>query len=135
MKSLIFGLALLLLPFSAFSQSQQPGPLEVVQNQLEALASENWELAYGYAAPEVRLMFRSPEVFKRMVNQGYAYMLEPQDAQLTLVERSEEAALIEAIFVSQKNQVNRVAYSLRLLPNGQWLIAGVIALTSMDAAA
>ena len=137
MKFFIIPLMVLLsaiAPAQAEQSQQALTPVEVVESQLEAFATGNWELAYGYAAPEIKAMFPSPEIFETMVTNGYGYMLEPLDAAVSLVEMRESRALVEAVFVSEKTAVDRVGYMLIRGIDKQWRISGVFPFQQKDSA-
>ena len=80
-------------------------PVQVVQSQLEAFATGDWDTAYSFAAPSIKAAFPSPQIFEAMVNHGYSYMLEPLDAAVSLVDQDERQAIVEAVFVSDKTDV------------------------------
>lgn len=120
--------------YKADPQNPPLSPVEVVESQLDAFATGNWELAYGYAAPQIKAMFPNPEIFELMVVNGYAYMLEPLDAAVSLIEVREDQALVEAVFVSDKTAVDRVGYMLVRGIDQHWRISGVFPFPEKDSA-
>ena len=50
----------------------------VVEQQLEAFAKDDFEKAYSYAAPLIKRIFSSPEIFKNMVVTQYQAVYRPK---------------------------------------------------------
>ena len=113
--------------------ADQLSPVQVVEQQLDAFATGDWDTAYSFAAPSIKAAFPSPQIFEIMVYRGYAYMLEPLDAAVSLVQESAEQAIVEAVFVSDKTDVSRVAYVLERAGDA-WRINGVYPFQETDSA-
>ncbi len=53
----------------------------IISSQIDAFKKEDGAKAYSFAAPEIHLIFPSPDMFMGMVRQGYAAVYNPQQFQ------------------------------------------------------
>jgi hypothetical protein len=51
---------------------------QIIADQLAAMARDDGAAAYAFAATEVQAKFPSPDIFMRMVRQGYAPVYKPR---------------------------------------------------------
>ncbi len=81
-KTLVTALLLGTLSLTAYagslSTSDQTAVEGVITNQLTALEANRRAEAFSYATPILQKMFKSPDIFMGMVQQGYAPLLNPQ---------------------------------------------------------
>lgn len=107
------------LPASEWNAIQK-----VVEDQLAALKKGDGVKAMTYAAPGIQMQFGTPENFLRMVQTGYAPLL---DARYTVFL---EGAIIEGVaiqplrLVLPDNTVLVALYQMQRMPDGRWRIAG-----------
>jgi uncharacterized protein DUF4864 len=73
----IFRIICLLLVLSVPAQAQQQDIQTVISNQINAFLKDDISAAYTYAAPNIKQMFPTPEVFGMMVRQGYPMVYKP----------------------------------------------------------
>ncbi len=71
MKKLIFTALFAILSTASLAFAQSEKVQDVISSQLEAFGSDDFETAFGFAAPNIRQMFQSPQNFERMVRGGY----------------------------------------------------------------
>jgi hypothetical protein len=50
----------------------------IIADQLAAFARDDGEAAYGFASPEIKAKFPTPEIFMSMVRKGYGPVYRPQ---------------------------------------------------------
>ena len=50
---------------------------KIITSQIEAMARDDAAAAYGFAAPEIRMLYPSPDHFMAMVKKGYAAVVRP----------------------------------------------------------
>ncbi len=100
-------------------------PEAVIEAQLAAMATANWQQAFDYAAPAVQGKLGSSQAFATMVETGFAYMIAPAHTQLTRLGQHKSDVLIEAIFIARSRSVHRVLYHLVQDAETGWRIAGV----------
>jgi hypothetical protein len=90
------------LSVTAFTQSisetEKTEFQRIITAQISAFRADDGQTAYGYAAPVVRNIFPTPEIFMSMVKRGYGPVYRPQT--------------YEAL------------YSMEKQPDGTWRISG-----------
>jgi len=96
----------------------------VIQSQLDAFEAEAVEEAYELAAPNIRRMFPTPQVFGSMVKRGYPMVWDPADSEF-LDARPEGSGIVQRLrFVDRKGQPYIAEYTMAKV-DGEWRIAGV----------
>ncbi len=114
-------LLVLLPPGNAHAQSQ---PQDVIGAQIEAFQSDDVAGAFQFAAPGIRQMFRTPENFGRMVQQGYPMVWRPAEVRYGSSEARGAAVLQRVIITDASGRVFTLEYTM--VPAGEsWQIAGV----------
>lgn len=99
---------------------------EVIGDQLKALKAGDGMKAMTYSVPGIRLQFRSPERFMRMVRDGYGALLTARDSTFL------EGAVVDGItlqplqLVLPDNRVVVALYTMEKQKDGAWRIAGCI---------
>lgn len=63
-------------------QAQDSPIQDTIQNQLDALRSEDFDRAFGYASPNIKGMFGTVENFEAMVKRGYPMVWQHQSVQM-----------------------------------------------------
>ena len=101
------------------------GVQAVISGQMEAFKRDDGEAAFAYAAPGIKSIFASPEIFMEMVRQQYAPVYRPQ-----FVEFLKPFAIgdhfVQPLILTGENGVTVLArYSLRRQSSGDWRIIGV----------
>ena len=102
-----------------------------IRAQITALQSDDFDRAFTYASPTIQQIFRAPEVFGRMVRQGYPMVYRPSAIEFL------ELASVEGYYW-QKVQIrdgqgryHLIAYQMVQL-DGVWRINGVQLLPSRE---
>ena len=100
-----------------------------IRAQITALQADDFDRAFTYASPTIQQIFRAPEVFGRMVRQGYPMVYRPSAIEFL------ELASVEGYYW-QKVQIrdgqgryHLMAYQMVQL-DGVWRINGVQLLPS-----
>jgi hypothetical protein len=97
-----------------------------VRAQLAAFVAEDAELAFSYAAPNIRSLFQTPERFMAMVRQGYPVVYRPA-ALLFLSPRALDAAVVQPVQLKDAAGQSWLAmYTLQRQADGRWLINGCV---------
>ena len=52
-----------------------------ISKQIEALKADDFVRAFSFASPNIQALFQTPEIFGRMVTQGYPMVGRPADVQ------------------------------------------------------
>jgi hypothetical protein len=99
---------------------------KVIDDQLRALKAGDGAKAMTFAAPGIREQFGTPENFLRMVQQGYAPLLEARYT-LFLEGALIEGAVIQPLrLVLADDTVVVALYQMQRQPDGDWRIAGCV---------
>ena len=119
-----FLLALMLALAGRPADAQETGPGEIVSRQFDAFRADDLDTAFSYASPMIQGYFRTPEVFGRMVAQGYAMVRNP--GQVRLLDLREEAGrLVQRVeVIDRKGVLHLLDYQMIETEEG-WKINGV----------
>lgn len=96
----------------------------VIQSQLDAFEAESAEDAYAYAAPNIRRLFPTPQMFGRMVKRGYPMVWNPSDTEF-LGARKLGNGLVQRLRIIDREGRAHIAEYMMILVDGAWRIAGV----------
>jgi Domain of unknown function (DUF4864) len=125
-------LAVVLLAFmsvAAFAQSiseaEKTEFQRIITAQISAFRADDGPTAYSFAAPVVRNIFPTPEIFMAMVKRGYPQVYRPQAFDFT-------EALIDPMgrptqkmrVVGPDGKTYEALYSMEKQPDGTWRISG-----------
>ena len=97
---------------------------DVIVSQMEAFKRDDAEAAYAFAAPSIKSLFPTPEVFIRMVQQGYWPVYRPSE--VTFVEASFVGTrpVQRVRIVGENGQTVIAAYIMERQEDGSWRISG-----------
>jgi hypothetical protein len=97
----------------------------VIGDQLEAFKSGDLGRAYSHAAPNIKAIFPSVEVFSAMVRGGYGAIY-ANKSYFFGRNRQETGEFYQEVIISDENGKQwQAVYSLRRQPDGTWQITGV----------
>jgi len=96
----------------------------VIEGQMGAFRADDGERAFGFAAPNIRGIFRTAENFMAMVKSGYQPVYRPRDVAFgDLV--TVEASLVQKVYVTGPDGKRVLAlYVMEQQGDGRWLING-----------
>jgi len=97
---------------------------DVIQSQLDAFQAEAVAKAYEFAAPNIRRIFPNPDVFGRMVRDGYPMVWDPSEIDF-LDARPRGEAIVQRLRIVDQAGVPYIAEYAMLMIDGEWRIAGV----------
>ena len=108
--------------FGAFAQAEKVQ--DVITGQLEAFSVDDFDGAFEYAAPNIQMMFKSPENFEQMVTNGYPMV--HRNRSYTFGEYTEERQFSTQIvnLEATNGSVYQLRYDLVATQAG-WKIMGV----------
>ena len=125
-------LAVVLLAFmsvAAFAQSisetEKSEFQRIITAQISAFRADDGPTAYSFAAPVVRNIFPTPEIFMSMVKQGYPQVYRPQAFNFTeaLIDPLGRPAQ-KMLVVGPDGKTYEALYSMEKQPDGTWRISG-----------
>ena len=123
-------LAFILAPF-LFLSSAWAGEAEVkaaqgvIDSQLRAFLADDGNLAYSFAAPNVKRIFPTVEAFMGMVTSGYPPVHRPKNYAFGKVEEMSATSIIQQVLiVGPDGKDYEAVYTLELQADGTYLITG-----------
>jgi len=139
MKSLFLALV---LSFGLASMPVHAGPVDVkpaelptedvanirniILRQLNAFRDDDAEKAFSYAAPEIRRIFKTPEMFLHMVRKSYQSVYRPQSFAFKTIKRI-DGNIVQPLAVVGPSGVSETAlYIMEQQPDGSWKIGACI---------
>jgi hypothetical protein len=97
----------------------------VITNQLNAFNADDSDTAYGFAAPTIKRMFPSPEVFMSMVQKGYPPVYRRQSYSFGRIGNEMGGAPTQHVTIIDVNGKAWTAlYAMERQPDGSWKIVG-----------
>jgi Domain of unknown function (DUF4864) len=113
------------------SAAEREAVERVVHDQVDALRHGDWARAYRHAARGVAEQL-SPEEFRRMVEEGYAPLLDAAAVRVEHVELEGDAAAARVSLVAQDGGLVGARYELAR-EDGVWRVVGVVLGASLTA--
>lgn len=94
--------------------------------QIEAFRAGDRALAYSYAAPSIRRIFPTADIFMRMVESGYPAVRNPSNHAFGKAEETGVGKIAQQVLLTGPDGKEYEAiYTLELQPDGVWRITGV----------
>jgi hypothetical protein len=127
MRSALFSILLgLALSFGgAFPAAAQQVEIEgTINQQFDAFKADDFEGAFSFASPNLQMMFRSAENFKRMVTTGYPMVWRPAEVRYLELREIAGAMWQKVQITDEKGFTHLLDYQMELTDQG-WRIAGV----------
>ncbi|MFP7672606.1 DUF4864 domain-containing protein [Marivita sp. S0852] len=104
--------------------SPDPEIEQTIQRQIDAFLQDDFETAFTFASPNIRNMFRTPENFGRMVQQGYPMVWRPEDVQFGALRNIAGALYQTVILKDAAGDLHYLDYRMDQI-DGVWRISGV----------
>jgi hypothetical protein len=97
----------------------------IITKQLEAFRSDDGLAAYSYAAPAIKQIFPSPEIFMQMVRSGYPPVYRPQSFSFGKVTDEMSGRPTQRVtIIDAKGKAWIALYAFEKQPDGSWKIIG-----------
>lgn len=126
-------LSLAALPASAQS-TDEAGASEfqrIIAAQIEAFRADDGAAAYSYAAPAIKRLFPTADVFMDMVRKGYQPVYRPQSFTFGEITSESPGRPTQRVTIIDANGKAWIAlYSFEKQPDGTWKIVGCTLLES-----
>lgn len=125
LRPLVLCLALALpAALPAQERGANPDIEAVISGQMQAFRDSDIAGAFGFAAPGIQTLFRDPETFGQMVEQGYPMVWQPGDVRFGAL-RERAGGLWQTVIVRDgAGALHVLDYEMREV-DGQWRIGGV----------
>ncbi|MCF6368556.1 DUF4864 domain-containing protein [Rhizobium halophilum] len=122
-------LLLSMLLFANMSRAEDPvrEAQAVIASQLSAFASDDAEMAYSFASPNIRSIYRSETQFLDMVRKNYSpvYKLGNYAFGRSKLVGGGELVLQEVLISGEEGQDWTAIYEMRLMDDGSYKFNGV----------
>jgi hypothetical protein len=129
MRRILIALAFLpaLFALSAFADDAGVKAAQTtIESQLKAFLADDNATAYSYAAPNVKQVFPTLDIFMGMVTSGYKPVQKPQSYSFGKSEWLSSTKIAQQVFlVGPDGKDYEALYTLELQPDGVYRITGV----------
>lgn len=95
-----------------------------IQSQIDAFLQDDFVTAFNFAAPNIRNIFRTPENFGRMVQQGYPMVWRPDSVRYGDLREIAGRLWQKVIIKDVDGNLHYLDYSMAQV-DGEWRITGV----------
>ncbi|WP_425053034.1 DUF4864 domain-containing protein [Psychromarinibacter sp. S121] len=126
--------AAIFLAFAATAHAQDAEIRGVIDQQFEAFKADDVDEAFSFASPNIQRIFRTPEMFGMMVQQGYPMVWRPGDVRYLPLEDRDGQLVQRVLITDAQGAVHALEYHMIEGAEG-WLIDGVFLLPAPDVAA
>ena len=96
----------------------------VIERQLAAFLNDDAETAYGFAAPAIRKMFATSDIFMSMVRRGYPQVYRSQRAQFSALKSIQGQPTQLVLIEGQDGSQVWAYYVMQRMDDGSWRISG-----------
>lgn len=112
---------------SAFAgEAEIKSAQSTINSQLKAFLADDGSLAYSYAAPNVKRIFPSVEIFMGMVESGYQPVRRPRNYSFGKSEEMSATSIVQQVMIlGTDGKDYEAVYTLELQPDGVYRITGV----------
>lgn len=97
----------------------------VIASQIRAFRQDDAASAYSYAAPNVKALFPTPEIFMEMVRTGYGAVYRPQAFDFGPLDSADGQWVQPVKLIGPDGSPLVAIYIMEKQPGGDWKIAGV----------
>ena len=131
-------LGLTAFPLVAPAQGDAPDAAaiqSVIRGQLEAFQGDDSAKAWSYAAPNIQMIFPSPESFMAMVRKGYPPVYRPRSWKFGPLESKDGQIAQDVELVGPDGDYWHALYTIARQPDGSWKITSCQLIKSEGSAA
>jgi len=117
----------LLLPSALFAGDADIKAAQgTIEAQLKAFQAGDGELAYSYAAPGIKRIFPTPDIFMGMVESGYQPVRNPRNYSFGKVQEMGAGSIVQQVLITGPDgKEYEAVYTLELQPDCVYRITGV----------
>lgn len=111
-------------PARAASDADQTAIQNIIERQLQAFSADDAATAYSFAAPGIKAMFPTEDIFMEMVRRGYPQVYRPRSHAFGELKES-STGLQQYVDIVDDSGVGWTAvYTVAQQPDGTWKITG-----------
>lgn len=127
-------LAAALAAAAAAQDAPEAAIQDTIQSQIDAFLADDFATAFTFASPAIKDIFRTPENFGRMVQQGYPMVWRPQSVEYLDLREAGSARIQRVLIQDASGRFHVLDYQMVRTENG-WQINGVSILPAPQAGA
>ena len=125
-RAFLLAAALLLPSVASAGDAEIKAAQGTIEAQLKAFQAGDGELAYSYAAPNIKRIFPTVETFMGMVESGYQPVRQPGNFSFGKVEEMGLNSIVQQVMIlGPDGKDYEAVYTLELQPDGVYRITGV----------
>jgi hypothetical protein len=106
------------------SRADQSAFQQIINDQIAAFNADDGLRAYSHAAPVIKQLFPSPDIFMSMVKQGYQPVYRQKSFSFGQILDDMGRPAQEVTIVDMNGQTWTAIYSFERQANGTWKISG-----------
>jgi hypothetical protein len=114
----------------AASPAERSAIQSVIAAQIDAFRHDDGAAAFGYAAPNIKSRFGTPENFLGMVRQGYQPVYHPRSYSFGVLAPQDGVLVQHVDLIGPDGEAATALYAMEQEPDGSWRIAGCMLLHS-----
>ena len=125
-RALIRVLAILVLLAPALAAAGDEADYQkVINDQLQAFRADDGATAYSFAAPSIKMIFPTPDVFMNMVRNGYPQVYRPRSYKFAEITSDPSGRPLQHVTIVDGNgKIWTAIYTMERQADGSWKIAG-----------
>ena len=125
-RAFLLAMPLILSTVALAGDAEVKAAQGTIEAQLKAFQADDGELAYSYAAPNIKRIFPSVEVFMGMVESGYQPVRNPRNFSFGKVQEMSATSIVQQVMIlGSDGKDYEAVYTLELQPDGTYRITGV----------
>ena len=109
-------------PAGAFTEADRSAVQRTIEAQLNAFLSDDAAAAYSYAAPNIRAIFPTEDIFMEMVRKGYQPVYRSMSHEFGEVKDTPMGLEQTVDIVTPSGEFWTAVYTLQQQPDGSWKI-------------
>ncbi len=113
-----------LLPATAKAEDLGPTFRQLITSQISAFRSDDADVAFSFAAPNIKQRFQKPDIFLKMVRQGYRPVYRPKSVTFGQQKNTSYGPTQEVHVTGPEGKDWLVLYTFEQQGDGSWKISG-----------
>lgn len=98
---------------------------DIIAGQIDAFRANDGPRAFSFAAPSIRSIFSTPDIFMGMVKNGYAPVYRPQSVKFGDVTNDLGAPTQKVHLIGPNGRAWTARYAMQKQDDGSWKISAV----------
>jgi hypothetical protein len=99
---------------------------QIISGQIAAFNADDGAKAWSYAAPSIKQIFPTPDIFMSMVKNGYQPVYRQQSFTFGEITEADGRTIQHVTIVDASGKVWTALYTMQKQPDGTWKISGCV---------